>query len=179
MIERSFSKWFISPHQIQTLKVVTCRRLMINVLIKDVVRANNSIIGNISINLPKEMAFDPGNGLVYVASGNGFAQALNGTTKVGEVLLGYGDWSFSYDSKNKDLYVSSAASDIVTVINSSNQVVTTLDLGTFQMTYDASRDWILVVTQGYLTLVDSENIVVGLSDLGANPSAVVYPPENG
>lgn len=154
-----------------------------------VIDANNSIIDLINIGLPEAITYDPANGYIYVISQGG-VEALNGTTEIGSYTLVNGSQSFSFtfsfNSQNDELYVSSFGWNTITVINKMDQVVANIKIASSGGIYDAKHNWMLFSTGDNLTLINSNNEIVGFATFPNAPlqqepfwATMLYVPQNG
>jgi len=106
------------------------------------------------------IAYDSGNGLLYVANGASDNLTVFNATEdavVGNISVGADPRGVAYDSANQTIYVANVGSDDVSVIDShSNNVTATVPVGTgpVALTYDGSLGYVWVADNG------SDNVTV-------------------
>src|SRR5207253_1475457 len=103
---------------------------------------------------PSGVAYDSGNGYVYVADqGANNVSVIDGTTVLATVPVGSGPHGVAYDRANGYVYVANSYSNTVSVINST-KVVTTIPVGSYPagVAYDSGNGYVYVANQGSNTV---------------------------
>jgi len=144
-----------------------------------------AVVGTIADSSPMAMAYDSGNGNVYVTSTVGsqsFLVAISGSTnsQVATVPIGFDPFGVAYDSENGYLYTANFGSGNVTVVDGrSNSVVTSLIAGLAPDAagFDPGNGFVYVANleSNNLTVVNgSSQAVVGSVNVGDGPDSVAY-----
>jgi YVTN family beta-propeller protein len=131
---------------------------------------------------PDGVAYDGGNGYVYVAnSGSDTVSLISGTTVVATVGVGSAPEGVAYDDGNGYVYVVNSGSDTVSVI-SGTTVVATVSVGSAPrgVAYDGGNGYVYVANFGPSTVsVISGTTVVATVSVGSGPDGVAYDGGNG
>jgi len=131
---------------------------------------------------PFGVAYDSGNGYIYVANqGTNYVSVISGTEVVGTVRVGNGPGGVAYDGGNRYVYVATPGSNNVSVI-SGMTVVGTVRVGTspWDLAYDSGNGYVYVANTGSNNVsVISGTTVVGTVPVGTNPVGVGYSRGNG
>ncbi len=131
---------------------------------------------------PSGVAYDPGNGYVYVANYiSGSVSVINETTVVATVTVGINPFGVGYDGENGLIYVTNTGSGSVSVINGTT-IVATVRVGTnpLGVTYNSGNGFVYVTNSGSNSVsVISGTIIVTTIPVGQHPSGVGYDSGNG
>src|SRR3989442_812942 len=106
-----------------------------------------TVIANVPVGLyPFGVAYDSGNGYVYVANQNSnTVSVINGTTVVATVAVGSNPGAVAYDSGNGYVYVANLGSNDVSVISGTTVVATIpVGIGPHGVAYDSENGYVYV-----------------------------------
>jgi DNA-binding beta-propeller fold protein YncE len=123
--------------------VYVAQSLAENVLV--ISGSSNNIVANVSgFDFPRDLAFDPANGNVYVGAETNNLYVMNGST--GAITADITNVNYSdaavYDPGNGDLYLANGANNLVDVLQTSNDsLVATVkvDGPTYALAYDPAN----------------------------------------
>jgi YVTN family beta-propeller protein len=151
--------------------------------------AANSVIATVPVGTkPRAIAFDPGNGNLYVANLTGNSvSVINGSTNtvIATVPVGSEPLAIAFDPSNGDLYVANRTSNTVSVISgSTNTVIATVPVGSepLAIALDPSNGDLYVVNSldGTVSVINgSTNTVVATVPVGSFPVGIAFDPING
>src|SRR6266480_211959 len=155
--------------------------------------SSGTIVAAIPVgNGPYDLAYDSGNGYVYVANSNltscepgcvrpGNVTVIDGTTVITTIPVGNGPEGVAYDSGNGYVYVTNSQSNDVSVIDGTI-VIATVPVGNCPVhaAYDNASRYVYVANSGTgnVSVIDGTT-VVGTIPVGGNPSGVAYDGGNG
>src|SRR5205809_66186 len=155
--------------------------------------SSGTIVAAIPVgNGPYDLAYDSGNGYVYVANSNltscepgcvrpGNVTVIDGTTVITTIPVGNGPEGVAYDSGNGYVYVTNCGSNNVSVIDGTI-VIATVPVGNCPVhaAYDNASRYVYVANSGTgnVSVIDGTT-VVGTIPVGGNPSGVAYDGGNG
>jgi YVTN family beta-propeller protein len=133
------------------------------------------------------IAYDSGNGDIYVTNFAGSVSVINGATNavVATVTVANLPESAAYDSSNGELYVGNMGSNSVSVINgATNLVVKTIPVGSQPtwVAFDSANGDLYVPNEGNnnVTVINgATNTVAATINVGTDPVADVFDPVNG
>src|SRR2546422_5688818 len=142
-----------------------------------------TVVANVTVgNSPQGVAYDSGNGYVYVANwGSDTVTVIDGTTVVATVPVGRLPRGVGYNGENGYVYVANQGSNTVTVIDGTT-VVATVPVGNnpFGVGYNGGNGYVYVANQGSnnVTVINGTTVVATVP-VRDGPVAVGYNSGNG
>src|SRR5205809_52156 len=155
--------------------------------------SSGTIVAAIPVgNGPYDLAYDSGNGYVYVANSNltscepgcvrpGNVTVTDGTTVITTIPVGNGPEGVAYDSGNGYVYVANSQSNDVSVIDGKT-VIATVAVGSqpIGLAYDSGNAYVYVTNSGSgnVSVISGMNVIATVP-VGNYPGGVAYDSGNG
>src|SRR3989442_1399481 len=147
------------------------------------ITAGGIVVATVPVgNYPVGVAYDSGNGYVYVANqGSSNVSVISGTTVVATVPVGFLAHGVAYDGGNGYVYVTDQASNTVSVVNGTT-VVTTVPIanGPAGVAYDSGNGYVYVANSysNNVSVINGTKVVATVP-VGNYPDGVAYDSGNG
>jgi YVTN family beta-propeller protein len=151
--------------------------------------AQNVVIDTIQVGVGASgVAYNPGNGYMYVANSNAATPSVSvinqNNAVVSTIPVGLFPDSLAYNPGNGYMYVTINGQDTVSVIAQNNTVVDTVSVGTDPrgIAYNPENGYMYVVNNvaaGSVSVIDQDNDVIDTVSVEGFPAGIAYNPDNG